>query len=225
MDLEKGTVLVALLLGIGFVLGPSFLHPGSGSSKITYEVEEIANESTAGQALGKDERTLECPTERPCALEERVLDEGSISYDGRVQRGQSYPVIQLDGDLYRPINEDGNGTTRLELEAISPMEAVERAAVPAETQRPEVRTAVRTGSVTVYNERIEAFEEGQIIRYNGSYYWNDGFRATGTRIGGVAHPLSRGVLHAIGIALLVYGGWTARTLAEREDTEERADAD
>ncbi len=193
------------------------LYPASGESEITYEVAEITNEATAEQALGKDQRVLECPSERPCALEERVLNEGPITYGHDVRRGQSYPVVRLESELYRPVNDVENGTTRLELEAISPMEAVDRTAVPAENQRPEVRAAVQTGSVTVSDERIEAFERGRIIEYNGSHYWNDGFRATSTRIHGVVLPLSRGILYTAGVALLVYGGWSARALAERQN--------
>lgn len=218
MSYNWGKIAVALLLGFSFVLNP-ILYPASGESEITYEVAEITNEATAEQALGKDRRVLECPSERPCALEERVLNEGPITYDRDVQRGQSYPVIRLESELYRPVNDVENGTTRLELEAISSMEAVDRTAVPAENQRPEVRAAVQTGSVTVSDERIEAFERGRIIEYNGSHYWNDGFRATSTRMHGVVLLLSRGILYTAGVALLVYGGWSARALAQRQNIE------
>lgn len=86
-------------MGVALVSNPLFLYPdGGGEDSITYRVEGISNETTARQALGLDQRVLECPSERPCAIEERVLEAGAVSYDGRVQRGQSYPVVSIDSD-------------------------------------------------------------------------------------------------------------------------------
>lgn len=160
MSHNWGKIAVALLLGFSFVLNP-ILYPFSGESEITYEVAEITNEATAEQALGKDQQVLECPSERPCALEERVLNEGAITYDHDVRRGQSYPVVRLESELYRPVNDVEDETTRLQLEPISPMEAVDRTAVPVENQRPEVRTAVQAGSVTVSTNELKPSNEGK----------------------------------------------------------------
>lgn len=212
-----GKIALVALLGIGLVLNPLYLYPdGAGHPEITYTVTEVTNESTALQALGLDERVLDCPAERPCVLEERVHEDGPVQYDGAVRKGQPYPVVRIDDGVYLPRNEVENGTTRLELEEVSPTAAAAHAAVPVEELRPEVRTAVETGSVTVYGERIEAFERGWIVEHAGDYYWNDGFRATGTVwTSGFVLPLLRGILFALGVVSLIYAGWAAHADSDR----------
>lgn len=212
-----GKIALLALLGVGLVLNPTYFYPAGGDSpEITYRVAEVSNESTAQQAIGLDERVLDCPVERPCALEERILEDGAIQYNGRIQDDQSYPVVRIGEDTYLPRNEVENRTTRLTLEEVSPQEAVAHAAVPADELRPEVRTAVETGSVTVYGEEIEAFERGWIVEYEGEYYYRNGVRLSPTPwTNDFALPLVRGVMFAVGVASLLYAGWTARNVSDR----------
>lgn len=104
---------------------------------------------------------------------------------------------------------------------MSPIEAVEHAAVPVDEHRSEIREGVRTGSVTVHGERIEAFERNSIISDDGSYYWNSGFhyRSTGTVLHGTGLLVTRCVLYALGVAALVSAGWRLRACSDVTDRE------
>jgi hypothetical protein len=216
-------VAIVIVVGGALVLNPVYLFPdGGGEVKVTYSVSEIPADSPPEQALGIDERILQCPSQRTCALEEPLATNGSIQYEGPVYQRAPYSVVNIEGELYQPRNESGTGTTTLSLEPITAMEAVEILAIPADELGPNVQTAVETGSVTVYDEaaNIPAFDRGWVIEHDGRYYWQD--RVTGTTTYWERPSvvlLFRVVLWSLGIALLLYAG-RAYDRANRKTTGE-----
>lgn len=211
---------VLALLGIAAVAvvllaNPLYLHPdGGGHYEATYHVEAIENDSTARQAIGLSERPLECPGQRACALEERILDDGPIESDHRVAPDdRRYPVVAIHDGLYRPEERRAEESTVLALEEVSPQEAAAVAAVPVSDLGRDVRRAVETGSVTVYGEQVEAFERGEIVSHDGTLYYRDRYELRGGHwTGGVGLLAARAILLAIGGGLLAYAGWRYRDL-------------
>ena len=93
------------------------------------------------------------------------------------------------------------------------MEAVEELAVPADEQREEVQKAVESGSVTVYDEKIDTFERHQVLEHEGDYYYHKKYEGAGThwtRDGGLT--LVRATLFGIGSGLVAASGWHFRKL-------------
>lgn len=213
--------IALVLLGGALVANPLYLYPeGGGDFKKTYHVERIENESVASQALGLSDQVLSCPGERPCALETRVLESGGVEYDGYLPPGDDYshaldrknprwyPVVRIGGETYLPEAESADETIELRLVEADDTEAVERAAVPADERSPEVREAVETGSVTVYGERVDAFERGEIIEHDGEYFYRAGYVVVaGHWTGGPLLAGLRAVLFVVGCGLLVRSGW------------------
>jgi len=206
-------LVLIVLLGVVLVANPLWLAPGgAGQYTMTYHVDPVENESIAQQAIGLSEQVLECPGERACELERRVHEEGPIEADGPITADERrYPVVRIDGDLYRPVVRTAGDSTVLALESLSPEEAVEAAAIPVSEFRSDVRTAVETGSVTVVGDRIGAFERGQIVEHENEFYYREasafrgGYWATAPVL-----PLVRGLLVAVGCGLLTYAGWRYR---------------
>lgn len=208
-------LIILALLGIALVANPLYLYPdGGGHYEATYEVERINDKETATTALQASEQVLHCPGERPCALEEEILDAGSVEYDLDHQEGDQrwYRVIWMDGDTYAPSETYDDETIVFTLEEVERMEAVERVAVPATERSEEVREAVETGSVTVYGEQVEDFEQHMIIEHDGEYYHRARYEVRGGHwTANWALPSVRMALFALGGGLLVYSGlWHPR---------------
>ncbi|ELY46986.1 hypothetical protein [Natronorubrum bangense] len=213
------------LLGLILMLNPFYFYPdGGGDFEVTYHVEEIENESVAEVALLQSEQVLHCPGERPCALERQILETGSVEYDGFIDDYEEarddpltsedprlYPIVRIEGEMYLPESEYENNRTILTLSNISSMDAVEHASVDAEDRSKEVREAVETGSVTVYGERVEEFEQNLIIEHDEDYYWQTRYRSQGGHwtAGGNLSGV-RVVLFTLGGGLLAYAGWCVR---------------
>jgi len=204
MDTDDVLIACYLLVGIGLLLNPLYLYPaGGGPYEMTYQVEEIETEADAIRTLNQATVVLDCPAERPCVLEQRVLKQGPIRYDEPVQRGQSYEVVQIDGSWYRPVNQVENDTTVLTLESIGRQTAVEHAAIDVDNASTNVATAINTGSVTVYGKRIETFERGAIVESGGRHYYKAGFRYRTHWTGGGGLTLVRAALVLLGAGVLV----------------------
>lgn len=195
-------------MGIILLLNTVYLYPdGGGDGEMTYYVDKIENESAAEAALLSSEQVLNCPGARECIFEEEILEEGSIEYNGSIDRGPSYPVIQHEEDVYIPESNINNGTTEFTLRETSNINAIPHAAIPAEDRPPEVKEAVKTGSTTVYDERVETFERGEIIEYENEYYFRTGtLNQPAPWIASDGLIPVRIALFAIGSGLVFYAG-------------------
>lgn len=216
------------LLGLVLLLNPLYLHPdGSGEYKVTYHVEAIETEVGAEAALQQSEQVLQCPGERPCALETQILEAGSVEYDGFIDDSEEfrndsritndprwYPVVTMAGEPYVPESEYKDNKTVLTLSEISNIEAVERTAVDAAERSEEVQEAVETGSVTVYGEHSSDFEQNKIIAYDGEYYWQTRYQSQGYWLTGSGLIGVRVALFLSGSGLLAYAGWCFRAAAD-----------
>ncbi|EMA46488.1 hypothetical protein [Halobiforma nitratireducens] len=195
----KRSVLTATLLivGISLLLNPLYLSPENPygeATEVTYEVAEIETQVEASQALSLSESILQCGGngERPCALEREVLERGQLEVDGDLSEEQSdghdvhqrqnarYDVVQFDEGYYVPETTQSDETTTLSLRHVSEMEGLEHAAIPSDEASDDVQTAVETGSVRLYDERIPEFEQGQPIEHEGNLYAVDAVRYDGT---------------------------------------------
>lgn len=202
------------LFGIALLFNPFYLVPDGGSGyEQSYQIRQIENETTAGQALGLSEDVLDCEGERPCVLEQHVLEEGPVETDIYVDDSERrYSVVKIGMDMYIPEEQVEENVTVLLLEEVSKMEAVEHAAVPAEERPDEVREAIESGSITVHGEQIEGFERGEIYEYNGEYYHQYGgaFRA------GTDYTLFvvRVLLILLGSGLIAFSGWRLKPVLD-----------
>ncbi|RZV05089.1 hypothetical protein BDK88_4328 [Natrinema hispanicum] len=209
------TIFSVFLIGIGLILNPFYLHPDGGGTKRTYHVEQIENKSMANQAFGLSEKILDCPGNRPCVLEEQILEEDSVESTVPVYNDDPpwYSVVRTANGTYIPKQSAENNTTILTLEEVSAMTAVEQLAVPAGEQPEETQKAIETGSVTVYGEVIELFERHEVLEYEGDYYMHKKYEGVGshwTADGGLA--IARAILFLIGSGLVAASGWHFRSL-------------
>lgn len=190
----KATLL--LLVGIGLLLNPIYLAPGNldgSGTEYTYEVAPVTNESVAESTVWRAEQTLRCGTERACALEETIAEEGALEYDGTIQTEtragiwrwdphsiawNRYRLVTMDGDFYVPEQESTENGTLLTHEPVSTWEALEHIAVPSDRATLAVRTAVETGSVTVYDRPVPEFERNDPIEHDGEIYTVTGRAST-----------------------------------------------
>lgn len=220
MDRVCGLHVVAILcislLGIGLIFNPLYLHPdGGGEPKRTYHVEQVENRAMADQALGLSEEVLDCPGDRPCVLENRILEGDSVASTVPVYTDDPpwYPVVRTANGTYIPRQKVENGTTVLTLEEVGAMTAVEQIAVPAGERPEETRKAVETGSITVYGEEIETFERHDVLEHEGDYYMHKRYEGVGshwTADGRLA--IARALLSLIGSGLVAASGWHFRKL-------------
>lgn len=81
--------------------------------------------------------------------------------------------MNVGGEFYVPEHEERNDSVVLTLRNVTDLEAAETVAVPAADLGPEVRTAVREGSV-VTDREVGAFERNVIVAHEGALYWNAG---------------------------------------------------
>lgn len=219
MDYSQGLHVAAIfaifLLGIGLIFNPFYLYPsGGGEWETTYRVTSIENEMMAHQALGLSEEVLGCPSDRPCALEQRVLEDGAVESDVPVYGDDPpwYSVVVTENGTYVPVQGVEDNTTVLTLEEVTPMKAVERIAVPADERPETVQEAVETGSVTVYGESIETFERNEVLEHDGEYYYQTGVQSSPHWTGDGGLSLARTLLFLVGSGLLAYSGWRFRKL-------------
>lgn len=203
---------IIALVGVALLLNPYYLFPdGGGHAAITHQVERVDDDAAAEAALLASERVLHCPGERPCALEREVLDAGAVEYELNRSVGdrRPYDVVWMDGRTYRPEETTEDGTMTLELDEIDRTSAVELAAVPAAERSDAVRAAVDTGSVTVYGDRVPAFERNEIVERDGEYYYHEGVERRGVHwAGGLWLAALRGILTVGGIGALLWAGVT-----------------
>ncbi|AFZ73828.1 hypothetical protein [Natronobacterium gregoryi] len=210
------------LLGVGLLLNPLYLYPdGGGAPERTYHVTQVENETMAQQALGLSEDVLDCPGGRSCALERDVLENGSVETDAFVYESNeaSYSVVRIEGETYVPESHLEENGTVLTLENVTPLEAVERAAVSTEQRSELVRETVETGSITVYGEQIGSFERNEILEHDGDYYYRHGLEWSGGHW--TADPslvTVRVVLTLLGSGLVAYSGWRLREITDRYDS-------
>ncbi|WP_044956458.1 hypothetical protein [Halomicrobium katesii] len=213
---QFGAALAIGVLGIGLIFNPFYFYPGGGGEpKVTHSISEIENETVAQQALGLSERVLDCPGDRLCALESRILEDGAIESPVSVRDDgpRWYSVVQTANGTYLPEQNVRNGTTILTLTEASAMEAIAQLAIPADERPTAVREAIETGSITVYGERIAAFERYEVIEQDGHYYQRMGYEGIGdhwTADGGLA--IVRALLFLLGIGLVARSGWRFRSL-------------
>ncbi|AGB32584.1 hypothetical protein Natpe_2782 [Natrinema pellirubrum DSM 15624] len=188
MDSNKLKTSVLLLIGVGLLLNPIYLVPETldgSETRVRYDIERVTNESTAKTVIHRSDQTLQCggdPVERACTLERRILEQGPIESDRpmgrlnvsteRYKRAWSrYTLVSIDDGFYVPDTRTEGNTTRLSLREVSPMDAVERIAVPSRRMPVAVREAAETGSVTVLDRRLPVFERHDPVVHDGDVYY------------------------------------------------------
>lgn len=169
-----GRVLLAalLVLPVGAAAVQGFAG-ATDTTEIEYRMERIDGTASAEQALGVNERILTCPGQRPCELEQRVLENGSVRYEGHLNDRQRYPAVNIDGEFYLPEHAERADSVVLTLRNVSARDAAEAVSVPVSDLGPAVQTAVREGSV-VTDRQVGAFERGVVVAHEGDLYWNGG---------------------------------------------------
>ncbi|WP_049923007.1 hypothetical protein [Halopiger djelfimassiliensis] len=196
MNASAAKTAVLLVLGIGLLLNPIYLYPddltGTGTVS-TYDVEPVTNESTAKGVLFRSDRTLKCGTERPCALEREIAENGPVEYEPVVQRRDSktpyqrawnrYALIAIDDGYYVPVERSTENGTLLAHRELSTMDALEHIAIPSDRASADVREAIETGSVTLIDRRLPEFESGDPIEHEGEIYRVTGFSSGSGRSG------------------------------------------
>lgn len=196
MNATTAKTVLLLGLGIGLLLNPLYLYPddltGSGTVR-TYDVEPVSNETVADGVLFRSDRTLSCGSERPCALEREIAENGSIEYDHAVQRRDPstpyqrawnrYELVSIDDGYYVPEERSTENGTVLTHRELSTMEALEHVAIPSEEASLDAREAVETGSVTLIDRRLPEFERGDPIEHDGEIYRVTGFSGESDRSG------------------------------------------
>ena len=179
---KAGVLLVA---GIGLLLNPVYFAPDTfdGSDpEVTYEVEPVPNETVAERVVSVSEQTLRCGTERACALELEIAEHGSVEHDGTIQEDRRafwdayadawdrYTLVMIGTEYYVPEQEYTGNETVLTHRHVTPMEALEHIAIPADQTSPEVRETIESGSITLVDKQLPAFERGEAIEYEGDIY-------------------------------------------------------
>jgi len=218
---RKHWILIFLFAGTILVLNPFYLYSDGGGHETTYQVEQIENDEMASQALSNSDQVVMCPGIRLCAAEEPAAENGGVEYDGHVDQFDEwttgwYAIVVIDGQPYLPEDEYQNETVRLTLTEVDEMEAVEHAAKPVEeSERPtDVRTAIETGSVTLYGDRIDMLERNEIIEHDGEYFMLTGSAGSSHWTEDGTLGFTRAILSLLGIGLLVYYGWVLRKVNE-----------
>jgi hypothetical protein len=205
-DMTVAVLLV--LLAIVLFFNPLYFYPDGGAdSSVTYTIGQITTKEEAVQALSLSSDVLDCPGERPCALESEIIENGTRTYDERVQRGQSYAIVRHDGNLYRPTNRVQMDHTVLSVDQTTPMRAVEYAAVSVENSSKDVRRAIKMGEVTVTGTGVEALEQGRIIETGGEYYYTDRKEVRGHWTDTWKLPAVRIGLVALGLVCIATAVW------------------
>ncbi|WP_152419157.1 hypothetical protein [Natrinema gari] len=208
--LSRHNLLTVLIFSTGLVLilSTSYFYPeGGGDRKMTYNVEKIENESMAEAALMLSDQTLTCPGARECVFEEEVHEEGPLKYNGQIDRGPSYPVVQIEGITYIPKHNISGNNTEFTLQEISAINAIEYAAIPVEDQSSEVQKAVKTGSVTVYDKEVQSFEQGDILEFENEYYYKTGKQSQPTSwVAGSGTTIVRSAICIAGGLLIFLAG-------------------
>jgi len=83
---------------------------------------------------------------RACAMDRRILDTGPVEARQEYDAGERF--VRIDGQFYRRVVRERNGTTLLALERVSAREALNRAAVPETVLTWPGRVLLLTGQVT-----------------------------------------------------------------------------
>jgi hypothetical protein len=195
MDRKRIVLTSMLILGVGALLNPLYIVPGNVDGTATeteYELSEVETEAEAYQALSQSEATLQCGGERPCVLERQIAEQGRIEVDGTLGGRQAYNtdpsqrqnarynLVQFGDRFYVPETNRTGNTTVLTHRELSVLEATEHAAIPSTQTSPEVRHAVETGSVRLFDEQISAFEQSYLISHNRTVYYVDVVRYSNT---------------------------------------------
>ncbi|QCC51148.1 hypothetical protein [Halapricum salinum] len=205
MRRELLVVGVLGLVGVGLLLNPVYLFPQGGESGHRYWTEEIGSNATAKQALYGSDDVL-TTNARATALETQVLRRDGLSVNGSVRSDILYRVVSFRGEFYHPTQHQTENGTRLSLGHLTPMEAVEHAAIPLDETAQPVHTAVETGSVTVYGHPVGTFERERIVEDDGDYYWVDRWRGVSSMADEESALVLRLCAFLAGIGCLLYAG-------------------
>lgn len=177
-------IAFVVCLGIGLLLNPVYLYPDGGGPKRTYEAIELSDAQVASTELANADEVLICPGPRACALETRIVTEGSVEFGGPVDGDRAYDAVRIEDQWYLPRAEMDGNTTTLSLQPVTVMEATAAVAEPIDQHGDAVHRAVDGGTVTTYGERVPAFERYAVMEADGDYYilvpgsssthWTDG---------------------------------------------------
>ena len=206
-------IIILVLVGVVLLANPFYLYPDGGGAERTYDVVALTDNSSAEDALLDSDRVLRCPGERVCAIEEQIIENGSVEYDHTPGQNGYYDVVGYvatgERTWYVP-EADGTGDrTVLTLREVPPTKAVEHVAVSISDPAPEIRAGVTAGSITVHGEPIDLFEDREIIEYEGAYYAATGSQSSTHWTQDHGLLTIRLFLFASGVVMIAAGWWWA----------------
>lgn len=193
-------LLVVFLVSVALFANPLWLFPNEGETRYTYERSELVPQGddieyeppvdpTQG-SLYNDLARVGCESgyggfpvdrdlsERTCAFEQSVADDGPVTVDGYDGQGIRVGYVELDGGYYHRAVEEGNGSVTLTLEPLSAEAMLAnvssdgvRGADPERIRRSQVAArAVATGDPVRSFQSPDDVTVGLVYRYDGAYY-------------------------------------------------------
>ena len=192
-------LLLVFLVSVALVANPLWLFPNEGDTRYTYERSELVpqgddieyrpavdpNDGSYYNDLARvgceslfGMRTDGDLTERTCAFEQSVADDGPVRVDGYDRPGIRIGYVELDDGYYHRTLDGGDESVTLTLEPLT-AEAVlanvssdaVAGADPERIQRSQVAArAVATGEPVRSLESPNDVAVGQVYRHDGAYY-------------------------------------------------------
>jgi hypothetical protein len=192
-------LLLVLAVSLALLTHTFWLFPNEGGTRYTYERSELVPQgddiaydpavdpnhasyhndlSSVGCESVFGQRTDRDLSERTCAFEQSVADDGPVTVGGSDRPGIRIGYVELDDGYYHRTVAEGNGSVTLTLEPLS-AEAVlanvssdgVTGADPDRIPRSQVAArAVATGEPVQSLQSPEDVAVGQVYRYDGAYY-------------------------------------------------------
>lgn len=194
---RRATIALLAVVGLLFVTNSLWLYPGAGEAEYTYERSAIEIEDgTIGYAIDdpgftrwNDLEPVGCQrsdamTERACAFDRYLVDEGPVTVSGKQTVGAIRPdFVQLEGEYYRRIHRQNHSVSpdarTHDVERVEPETVLEESAMNAsriagpDLERGEVPLetyVVVTGETVTTTDPLEGDRLGTVYRYDGAYY-------------------------------------------------------
>ena len=193
-------LLLVFLVSLALFANPLWLFPNEGQTRYTYERSELVPQGddieyeppvdpTQG-SLYNDLARVGCEsgyggvrvdrdlTERTCAFEQSVADDGPVTVDGDDGHGIRIGYVELDDGYYHRTLDEGDGSLTLTLEPVSAEHVLANVssdgvtgADPDRIQRSQVAArAVATGEPVRSLQSPNDVAVGLVYRYDGAYY-------------------------------------------------------
>ena len=192
-------LLLLLLVSLALLTNTFWLFPNEGQTRYTYERSELV---PLGDDIGYDpavdpnhasyendlsgvgcesvfgQRTDRDVSERTCAFEQSVADEGPVTVGGFDRPGIGIGYLELDDGYYHRTVEGGNGSVTLALEPLSAEAVLANVSSDGVTgPDPErIRRSQVAARAVVTGEPVQSVQSpgdvavGSVYRYDGGYY-------------------------------------------------------